>query len=129
MRKIWPMGCKKTPDADKIEQLLSSKNYIAQPKIDGVRCVLHFDSEGIAHYTTRGSSLKNPEVPLEITHRLKHMQIRVSKLANTELDGEIWRPGLTSAEISGQVSYKSTVPVDQSLQLHVFDILHTGDRA
>ena len=123
MRKIWPMGCKKTPDADKVEKLLADPNYVAQPKIDGVRCVLHFDNEGVAHYTTRGASLNDPETPLDITHRLSHMAVKVPKLAGFEFDGEIWAPGYTSAEISGQVSYKSTVPVDSRLQLHVFDIL------
>ncbi len=128
MRHIFPMGCKKTPDPDKVEQLLANPNYIAQPKIDGVRCVLHFDENGIAHYTTRGTSLENPEVPIDITHRLAHMAVRARKLAGLELDGEIWAPGYTSAEISGQVSYKSTVPVDRELKLHVFDILSISDK-
>ena len=125
MRTIFPMGCKKTPEVGKVEQLLADPHYVAQPKIDGVRCILHFDDDGTARYTTRGASLNDPETPLEITHRLSHMQARVPKLAGLELDGEIWRLGLTSAEISGQISYKSTVPVDKSLKLHVFDILHT----
>ena len=89
MRKIWPMGCKKTPDADKVEKLLADPNYVAQPKIDGVRCVLHFDSEGVAHYTTRGASLNDPETPLDITHRLSHMAVKIPKLAGFEFDGEI----------------------------------------
>ena len=126
MRKIWPMGCKKTPEADKVEKLLADPNYVAQPKIDGVRCVLHFDKEGVAHYTTRGASLNDPETPLDITHRLHHMRVKVPKLAGFEFDGEIWAPGYTSAEISGQVNYKSTVPVDSSLKLHTFDILRIG---
>ena len=125
MRTIFPMGCKKTPEVGKVEQLLADPHYVAQPKIDCVRCILHFDDDGTARYTTRGASLNDPETPLEITHRLSHMQARVPKLAGLELDGEIWRLGLTSAEISGQISYKSTVPVDKSLKLHVFDILHT----
>lgn len=128
MRKIWPMGCKKTPDSDKVESLLADPRYIAQPKIDGVRCVLHFDNEGVARYTTRGASLNDPETPLDITHRLGHMRVKVPKLAGFELDGEIWSPGFTSAEISGQVSYKSTVPVDTKLQLHVFDVLSISHR-
>ena len=128
MRKIWPMGCKKTPEADKVEKLLADPNYVAQPKIDGVRCVLHFDNEGVAHYTTRGASLNDPETPLDITHRLSHMAVKVPKLAGFEFDGEIWAPGYTSAEISGQVSYKSTVPVDPRLQLHIFDVLHNKDQ-
>lgn len=128
MRKIWPMGCKKTPDADKVEKLLADPNYVAQPKIDGVRCVLHFDSEGVAHYTTRGASLNDPETPLDITHRLSHMAVKIPKLAGFEFDGEIWAPGYTSAEISGQVSYRSTVPVDPKLQLHIFDILHNKNQ-
>ena len=32
-------------------------------------------------------------------------------------------PGYTSAEISGMVNYKSTVPVDHHIKLHVFDVL------
>lgn len=126
MRKVWPMGCKKTPEADKVEQLLGNPQYVAQRKIDGVRCVLHFDNEGVAHYTTRGASLTDPETPLEITHRLKHMNTKIPQLAGWELDGEIWGKDYTSAEISGQINYKSTVSVDPELKLNVFDVLHTS---
>lgn len=123
MRDIWPMGCKKTPSDEKIEQLLKDPNYAAQQKIDGVRGILQFDSEGITHITTRGASLDNPDKPIEITHRLPQLQISVPKLAGTILDGEIWSLGYTSAQISGMISYKSTVPVDPGIVFNVFDIL------
>ena len=124
MRDIWPMGCKKTPELDKVEQLLKDDNYVGQQKIDGVRGILQFDSEGVSHITTRGASLENPDKPIEITHRLPQLQMTIPALAGTVLDGEIWAPHLTSAQISGMVSYKSTVAVDLRIGFYNFDILY-----
>jgi len=123
MEKIWPMGCKKTPTEDKVNELLADPKFIAQMKIDGVRGILQFDVDGTPHLTTRGASVDDPETPIEITHRLPQLQRKYPRLAGTILDGEIWCPGYTSAEISGMVSYKSTVPVDHHIKLHVFDVL------
>lgn len=127
MYKIWPMGCKKCKDENQIEQLINNPQYAGQVKIDGVRGILHFDGSR-ARYTTRGASVEDPSRPIEITHRLDHLRITCPELIDSIFDGEFYTPELTSAEVSGMISYKSTVKVDPRITLNIFDCLRLNGR-
>lgn len=126
MYKIWPMGCKKCKDENHIEQLINDPQYAGQVKIDGVRCILHFDKDGNVRFTTRGSSVEDPYRPIEITHRLVHLSTPCPGLADSIFDGELYNPNYTSAEVSGMISYKSTVDVDRGITLNIFDCLRVN---
>jgi ATP-dependent DNA ligase len=121
------MGCKKVKDEVEFNRLINSHLFYGQKKLDGVRCILQFDEEGFSRYTTRGASVDDSSVPIEITHRLRHMAIKVPVerplFQNLILDGELYSPKYTAAKVAGMVSHKSTVPVDPDIKLYIFDIL------
>lgn len=128
MYKIWPMGCKKCKDENHIEQLINDPQYAGQVKIDGVRCILHFDKDGNVRFTTRGASVEDPSRPIEITHRMKHLTSPCPELADSIFDGELYNQNLTSAEVSGMITYKSTVEVDRGITLNIFDCIRLNGK-
>lgn len=123
MEKIWPLGCKKVKSEEELNKLLRNNNYVAQRKIDGVRGILHIMEDGSMRFTTRGASIDDPSTPIEITHRLEHLQLRCPTLRDSIFDGEFYCPKYTSAEVSGMINYRSTVDVDPEITLYIFDIL------
>lgn len=122
--KVWPMGCKKIRDEKQLESLINDDNYLGQEKLDGVRAVMHVLPDGSLRFTTRGATLANPSEPIDITHRLPHLNKFVIKgLANSELDCELYDPNMESAQVAGQVNYKSDVEVSPTILPYFFDII------
>lgn len=120
---IWPMGCKKVKTIDEQIRLLNSDLYYAQPKIDGVRCIMFIDKEGNVSYTTRGSSVEDPSKTIDISHRLEHLPVSIPYLWDSILDGELFCEYLTSAKVAGMVSHRSTVEVNPDIVYKLFDVL------
>ena len=129
MRIIWPMGCKKIESEGDLLKVLTNDLYIGQEKIDGVRGVIQFLEDGQMVATTRGSTKANPDIPIDISHRLPHVvKYRVKALAGTVIDGEFFDPYLTSAELAGVLNYRSTVPVPPTIIFKAFDVLYLQGR-
>lgn len=128
-RTWWPMGCKKIKGQDEYERLINNPKYVAQRKLDGVRCILQAEGlGGEMKFTTRGASLSDPTTTLDITHRLSHLSGLSKYLPfGVTLDGELYSGGRhTSAKIAGMVNYRSTVRVDRHILFYAFDILTFG---
>lgn len=124
MRDLWPMGCKKIKREDELEKILADPNYIGQEKIKGIRAIMHIDSIGKLHFTTRGATLENPDKPIDITHRMSHIADKFifPRLSNSEFDCELWDPDLDDAEIAGKLNYRSTVEVPTTIRPYIFDV-------
>lgn len=128
-------------EAEQIEQ--EGSGWLVQPKLDGVRCLLHVEGDRV-RLTTRCIS--------EVTYRLSELQDNVphltvgwSQLDGTILDGELVCPlaqidtgkSVTAHALQAAVAVISTSPDnarliqerhDAHLRLHVFDILrYRGD--
>lgn len=130
MKIIWPMGCKKIESEGDLLKVLTNDQYLGQEKIDGVRGVLQFLDDGQMVITTRGSTKANPDIPIDISHRLPHIvKYRVKALAGTVLDGELYDRNLTSAELAGILNYRSTVPVPPTVTFRAFDIIYLQNTA
>lgn len=123
-RVIWTMGCKKIDKESELEKIFKDDNYIGQKKIKGIRAIMHILPDGSLKFTTRGASIDNPDVPIEITHRLQHLtKHKIEDLAGVVLDCEMWSPDLDDSEIAGKLNYKSTVEVPTSIHPYFFDII------
>lgn len=125
---LFPMNAK--PAKDKFFQLMNDDLYIAQEKIDGVRALIYTNKVGRVSVTTRGESVSAPGVPIDITHRIPHVQdwIPHSSLWGSVLDCEITIDGLDSALTAGVVTHKSTVKVPDGLRFNCFDIIGVGGK-
>lgn len=123
------MGCKKLNNNLQFETLMGDDDYIGQEKLDGVRAVMHVSPDGSLRFTTRGATLTNPGVPIDITHRLPHFNYKFPHLAGLILDGELLDVDLTSAEVAGILNYKSEKPCSKTIRFFIFDILAMPDRS
>lgn len=127
MSKVWPMGCKKIDTEDQLQRIIHDDNYIGQRKIKGVRAVMHVLQDGSLKFTTRGATLDDPETPIDITHRLKHLtRQRFKSLAGLVLDAEMWAPGMDDSEIAGKLNYRSTVEVPREIEPYFFDVINVS---
>jgi ATP-dependent DNA ligase len=118
------MGCKKVESEEALEKLIEDDSYFGQEKIDGVRGILQFLEDGEMVITTRGSTKADPTIPIDISHRLPHFtKYKIRSLAGTVLDGELYEPSMTSAEVAGILNYRSMVPVPDTIVFRVFDFL------
>lgn len=121
---IWPMGCKKIDKESELESILKDSNYIGQKKFKGIRSVMHVLSDGSLKFTTRGASIDNPDVPIEITHRLQHLtKHKLKEFSGLIMDCEMWSPEMDDSEIAGKLNYKSSVEVPTSIKPYFFDII------
>jgi ATP-dependent DNA ligase len=120
------MGCKKIDDETKFNRIIHDPMFIGQKKLDGVRAVMQFDERGLSRFTTRGASVSDPTKPIDITNRVRHLLTKIpqgSKWETLILDGELYSPNLTAAQVAGMINPRSSTPVDTSIRFNVFDIL------
>lgn len=126
---LFPMNAKAAKD--KFGELMENNMYFAQEKIDGVRALLYISSAGKIEVTTRGESVDNPGVPIDITHRIPMIEdwnnIPVP-LLGCLLDCEITIDGLDSSQIAGVVSYKSSVDIPKGMKFNVFGALGSSGK-
>lgn len=93
------------------------KPWIVQPKLNGERCRVLFDSEGRA---TLLSSEENQIVSVP------HIEQTLNALGliETELDGELYVHGWPLQRIHGVVSRKRNISHEhEEIQLHLFDLI------
>lgn len=127
---LFPMNAKAAKD--KFAKLMEDPRYFAQEKIDGVRALVYINREGKVQVTTRGESVDNPGVPIDITHRIPKVgdwKNIPAPLLGSLHDCEITIEGFDSAQVAGIVSYKSTVPVPDNLVFNVFGCLGSGGKS
>ncbi len=128
-----------TPDqAQEIEQ--DTHAWIVQPKLDGVRALLHIEEGGI-RITSRYVS-ETTFRPSEFQANLPHLTHGLSGLVGTILDGELVCPvaaidtgsTTTATTLQAAVAILSTTPENArrvqerhgaQLRFHVFDILRS----
>lgn len=125
MADFWPMGCKKLKNRDKEEALMKNSNYIAQEKFDGISAIVQVE-KGKLKFTTRGASVDNPDVPINITHRMTdwlNFDIGGAYFDGLVLDAEITHPELTASELAGKLNYKSDKEVPSGIEVNIYDIL------
>lgn len=120
---LFPMNAKAAKD--KFGQLMEDDNYFAQEKIDGVRALVYISSTGKVEVTTRGESVDNPGVPIDISHRIPMIQNWdiPKQILGSLHDCEITIDGYDSAQVAGIVSYKSSVDIPNNMRFNVFGVL------
>lgn len=97
------------------------KPYIIQPKLDGERCRAIFDDAG---FVTLLSSEQNEII--SVPH-IKD-QLESIKVANIELDGELYIHGLPFEEIHSRVSRRVELHHDyEQVEYHVFDVVANAE--
>lgn len=118
------------PAKDKFLNLMNDDNYLAQEKIDGVRALIYINKRGVAQVTTRGESVDNPGVPIDITHRIPCIKTWdiPEVLHGSILDCEITIRNHDSSQIAGIISYKSTVHIPEGLVFNCFDMIAWGGK-
>lgn len=87
MPVLWPQGA--LSNEDKLEKALTSKFYVSERKLDGVRFLARKEMNGEVHFTSRQKS-KKTGLPTDKTNNFPHLVELVSKLPNGScIDGEI----------------------------------------
>jgi ATP-dependent DNA ligase len=104
-RPIIPMGA--IPMKEGIEEFVNNPDYIAEVKYDGFRMLAHID-KGRIRFTTRSVGIESARAgnpwPTERTDNLPHLRdLQTGELYGTILDGEIWKEGCRSHDITSMV--------------------------
>ena len=106
-----------------LDQLISSYNYAAQEKLDGMRAIIHICKDGIRIFS-RSAGVDNPTQPLEKTSSLPHLaSMKFPNLTGTILDAEILAPGVDASSIAGAINSKQPGPTSDIVKAFVFDVL------
>lgn len=66
-------------------------SYVIQPKIDGLKVVLHYIDGVLVHAVTRGDGVVGEDV-LHTVRTIKNVPLELSEKINAVLVGEVWLP-------------------------------------
>ena len=106
-----------------LNQLISSPNYAAQEKLDGMRAIIHICKDGLRIFS-RSAGVDDPTRPLEKTSSLPHLaEMKFPDLAGTILDAEILAPGVDASSMAGAIHSKQAGPTNGLVKAFVFDVL------
>ncbi|KZR57894.1 RNA ligase family protein [Pseudobacillus badius] len=119
---LLPMGGTTVKDANKMEQLWESPEYIAEEKYDGSR----YWSIGGRFFSRRVSVVD--KLPVEKTDNIPHLHNYLKHYPKLILDGEIYIEGATSNEVTSIMGAKPEKAITRQekrglLNYVVFDIL------
>lgn len=126
---IKPMLASKA-SSEKIEELLDSDQWVAEPKLDGSRYIAAFNPEA-TNFTSRRTSVKTGS-PVDKTDNVPHLGLAFESLEGTVLDGEIMRTADLTGNSSDVVKIMGSSP-EKAIQrqeqegwvhYHVWDILY-----
>lgn len=125
-RIVWPMGAVTLKEGKKKDEILDSKEWIAEEKEDGVRLTVHFTPGGIRFFS-RSSGKNDPTRPLEKTYAFPHISsiMMPDKYIGTIIDVEAMAPGLRSEDVSGIIEAKDGRDTSM-IYFKTFDILQLG---
>lgn len=98
---------------------VKSKNfpYIAQKKLNGVRCLIFRDCMDIVAISRKGKDYN-----AATTHIRKELEPMFNKYPDMVLDGELFIPGESLQYISGLVRKMDNIKEHDNLELHVYDL-------
>jgi len=104
-RPIIPMGA--IPMKEGIEEFVNDPNYIAEVKYDGFRMLCWIDETEVK-FTTRSIAIETARAgnpwPTERRDCIPHLRdMQTGDLYGTILDGEIWKEGCTSHDMTSMV--------------------------
>lgn len=92
---------------------------IVQPKLDGVRCTIKWNSE-----TSKWQALSSSGKSYDVSCRFILNTIKYSELPKDYiLDGEIYIHGESLEYISGKTRKQTPIPEHEQLEFHLFDII------
>ena len=100
-------------DFNKREKDITYPCYV-QPKLDGVRMLVHVTSSGMKCISRTGKEFENMQ---HIEHDLMKL-----KLNNVYFDGELFTTEIPFEEISGLCRKQEKIVEIQKLQFHIFDV-------
>lgn len=66
-------------------------SYVIQPKIDGLKIVLHYENGVLVHAVTRGDGVIGEDV-LHTVRTIKNVPLELSEKINAVVVGEVWMP-------------------------------------
>jgi len=117
------MNAQGIKDENHLEQLISSYNYAAQEKLDGMRAIIHICKDGLRIFS-RSAGVDDPTRPLEKSSSLPHLvKMKFPDLAGTILDAEILAPGIDVASLSGAIHSKQAGATNRLVKIFIFDVL------
>jgi ATP-dependent DNA ligase len=103
-RPLIPMGAIK-PSVDELLEAIENPDYIAEVKYDGYRMPGWLDKE--IRFTTRSIAIETARNgdpwPTERTANLPHLTCLKHRISGTIPDGEIWKPGCRSHDITSMI--------------------------
>lgn len=103
-RPIIPMGAVLIKEG--MEKYINDPNYIGEVKYDGFRLLGWFEKDHV-RYTTRSVGVESiragKPMPTERTNNIPHLRDLKHDLYGTILDGECWKPGCTSHDITSMI--------------------------
>jgi ATP-dependent DNA ligase len=117
------MNAQGIKDENHLDQLISSYNYAAQEKLDGMRAIIHICKDGLRIYS-RSAGVDDPTRPLEKTSSLPHLAVmKFPHLVSTILDAEILAPGVDVSSMAGAIHSKHVGSTNGLVKAFVFDVL------
>lgn len=123
---ILPMNAKEEKKDAKLDALFDDPNYISEEKYDGVREL----AIGGRFFSRKISDIDG--LPVEKTDRVPNLHELLKPFPNLILDGELYYPGCTSAEVTSIIGAKPEKAIARQQELGwlkyiVFDILRDMD--
>ncbi|GEM_PF-2229217 len=104
-RPLIPMGAVKPKNYDELVQYIEDPDYIREIKYDGYRMPSWFSN--IIRFTTRSIAIETARNgspwPTERTDNIPHLKILKHNFNGTIPDGEIWKPGCRSHDITSMI--------------------------
>ena len=114
-----PMNAKQ---ADKVtNKKIFDKQYHGSRKIDGVKCLIYMDDEGVLHAVSRGSTSYDSSL-IEILENPTLIQM-FNDNPGLIIDGEVYKHGLSLQQINSLVRTQKNVIDMATLQYYWYDIV------
>jgi DNA ligase-1 len=88
-----------------------------QPKIDGLRCLAQWKEGQVVLYSRTGCPF------LGLDHVRQDLQTHLETNPNLVVDGELYSDKISFEELSGYCRRKKSIPTDQHVVYHVFDVV------
>jgi ATP-dependent DNA ligase len=128
VRWIEPMTAKEYLNEEELEKMLTSKEYIAEVKLDGTRSLCHLGSSSSRLFSRRIS--KKTDWFSENTDSVPHLRgIAIPYLDDTVIDGEMRIDGKEFKEVSSTLNCDWKKAICRQIDIgfitfHAFDIIY-----
>lgn len=130
---LEPMNAKEVTDAEKLDNMFNSEDFILEDKLDGTRATIHFSKSHIKGVSTtrvfsRRVSVKTNWLSENTDSLPQFGLMSIPELDGTVIDGELRMPGYEFKEVSSTLNCSWDKAIRRQLELNritlfAFDIL------